>query len=65
MANVTKHTDTKERSGKFEPAHLIIPRYATAPPDPQDGEIWYDVTNDKLKIYKEGTTEIINVDTTS
>lgn len=55
MANTTKHTDIKERSGYLEPAHLIIPRYATAPPNMKDGEIWYDITNNQLKINKEGT----------
>ncbi len=64
MANVTKHTDTRTRSGIFEPAHLIIPRYATAPPDAADGEVWFDVTNNALKINKEGTVYLETMTTT-
>jgi len=56
MANTTKHTDIRARSGILEVAHLIMPRYATAPANPRDGEIWFDTTNNQIKINKEGTT---------
>jgi hypothetical protein len=51
----TKNNDIREGRGKSSSAHLIIPRYATAPPKMTNGEIWYDTTNDVLKINLEGT----------
>jgi len=66
MANVTKHNDIKRGpGGRFECAHLIIPRYATAPPITditKNGEMWYDITNNKLKINIDGTVKEINTD---
>ena len=61
MANTTRHTDIKKGpGGRFECAHFIIPRYATAPAKPKDGEMWYDVSNNEVKIYMEGTTKTIS-----
>ena len=58
----TKYNDIKNRRGITEVAHLVIPRYATAPPNKVNGEIWYDTTNNKLKINLEGTVKEINTD---
>jgi len=58
----TKNNDIKNRRGITEVAHLVIPRYATAPPNKVNGEIWYDTTNNKLKINLEGTVKEINTD---
>jgi len=63
MVNTTKTRKTKMKAGGLlEPAHLVIPRYATAPAKKVDGEIWYDTTNSKLKINLEGTVKEINTD---
>lgn len=63
IANTTKHQDTKSKPGGiFEPAHLIIPRYATAPANKKDGEMWYDVSNNKLKVNIEGSVKELSVD---
>ena len=58
----TKNNDIKNRRGITEGAHLIIPRYAVAPPKTSNGEIWYDTTNNKLKINLEGTVKSISPD---
>ncbi len=58
MANTTKHNDVRQGpGGRLEAAHLIISRYATAPAKAKDGEIWYDVTNNLLKVNVEGTVK--------
>jgi len=51
----TKNNDINTRRGITGAAHLIIPRYAVAPPKMENGEIWYDTTNSVLKINLEGT----------
>ena len=58
----TKNNDIREGRGKTSSAHLIIPRYAGSPPNKANGEIWYDTTNNKLKINLEGTVKEINTD---
>ena len=63
MVKATKGTDIKQRSGTIEMAHLIIPRYATEPAKPKDGEIWFDVTNNQIKINKEETIYYIQLGT--
>ncbi len=57
MVNVTKKHNPRKRSRRIsEPEHLILPHYTTDPPNPQDGEVWFDLTNDKIRYRKEGTT---------
>ena len=58
----TKNNDINAKRGITGSAHLIIPRYAVAPPNKINGEIWYDTTNNKLKINLEGTVKEINTD---
>ena len=58
----TKNNDINTHRGVVKGAHLIIPRYAVAPPNKVNGEIWYDTTNNKLKINLEGTVKEINTD---
>ena len=58
----TKNNDINMKRGIVGGAHLIIPRYAVAPPNKRNGEIWYDTTNNKLKINLEGTVKEINTD---
>ena len=58
----TKNNDVNVKRGITGSAHLIIPRYAVAPPKMENGEIWYDTTNNQLKINLEGTVKEIDTD---
>lgn len=58
----TKNNDIRDGRGRSSSAHLIVPRYAVAPPNKANGEIWYDTTNNKLKVNLEGTVKSISPD---
>ena len=57
----TKNADIDIKRGMIKCAHLVIPRYAVAPPNKANGEIWYDTTNNKLKINLEGTVKSVSL----